>query len=240
MKNYKVLLILLVASILLNCTSTRKLHEDWDKKRTDIKTVTILPPQMEFIIQTATLNEPKPEFNDTLSFTVEAALTQLLRDYNFEVGDAVISDSILMADQELARDLTNTFKKFAEIASEIVKENPKYLDKKMNPEIGQFADRAAANYIFLIKGVGFGASGGAVAKDIAIGVVTAVLFGSVGVRQYDGLILEIAIVDANTAEVIFYNRNTESDYMPLEQKDCRKLLARLLKEKVLPTKSSRW
>jgi len=159
----------------------------------------------------------------------------------------LLKKTVLLEDQELALDLTNTLKRYSDACDEIVKSKKKNLETKMNPKIGQFADMADANYIILIKGLGFGSSGGAIARDAVINVASLMLFGGMSISQYDGLILEIAIVDANSSEIIYFNRNLESKskYLPLSKGSCKKLLYQLLDEKVTTKyvsnrKRSRW
>ena len=66
---------------------------------------------------------------------------------------------------------------------------------------------------------------------LSIAAATMLLFGGMAYRQQKGIQIELALVNANTAEVVWYNRNkpSETNYNPLDVASVQKLCAKLLK-----------
>lgn len=220
---------LLMAVILLaGCAGTMRTHPDFATHRAKLRAVAVISAEVDFFQRTATINDPKPEFNKEVSNVAKKALENVLAQGQIKVISAGLSDSLLSADQELALSLTRVKQSFAAACDSIARRKKKTLSDVLSPEIGYFADHVQTEYLIFARGSGYQSSGGAKGKDI----VMAGLFGS-GI-QWNGLFLEVALVDGNTGQVLWYNRNTDSDsnYKPRElnsaEELCRKLLKKLI------------
>ncbi len=72
--------------------------------------------------------------------------------------------------------------------------------------LNQIAEKTGADASLLIQYNGFQKSDGAIAKDIAAGVLLAVLTGAVAVQPTEGAVVDIALVDNSSGKVIWADR----------------------------------
>ena len=214
------------------CGTTVRTSERYESVREDIRLVAPMPVEATYFLRTATVTEPAPELDAEFAVVVLEALNGALEETRFFGIPVVLTDSMLVADQELALDLTRAREAFGAAAASLRDTKEKVLTLQLNPEVGMFADMAEneTDYLLFARATGYGSSGGAVARDVAVAAVTGILFGAVGSSQTKGVLLELAIVAANTTEVLFYNRNKESEsgYNPLDVESVERLCMRLL------------
>ncbi len=233
MRIFKTSIFLFVLILLTSCTSTVWVHRDFDSMRDNLKTISVMPPQAAYFQRKTGSTDPEPEHNFEVSNNVQAALREVLEEKGFIVKPAGLTDSILINDEDLALCLARSLRRFHGICDTLGKLKIKKKTYKMNPGIGVFAEQADADYLLFSRGVAFTTSEGGKIKDA---VLTSILNPGRFV-QYEGLTLELLLIDANLAEAIWYNTNwPNSRCDPFSLNDIKDLCNDLLKNKLIEKK----
>lgn len=196
------LLVLLV--VVSGCVTTVRTSPSFDRQA--VRTVGVMPVDMEFFLRTSTTTERRGERNAEVEAVFAAALAAVIGDGGMAVVPIALSDSALAADPELALGLTRSRESVGQQMMRVAGREKAALPLDVVPEVGRFADLADSDYLLFVRGTAFSSSGGAAARDVAIAAVTAVLFGGVAIRQQKGFAVEMALVDANTSQVVWFNR----------------------------------
>jgi len=234
MKNLflRLLLILIIVFTLNSChyrTYTLKTHKDFDQLKSKIKTIAVAPPFVKFIDNINSLESPV--YTDSLQDIIKVSLEELLQRNDFNVRNPGKIKIDMVNDKEYALLLAETARNFLD-KSYIIKDSKKsFLDVKMYPKIRELAKRLDTDYLILILGEAVGPTGVKAPQNIA----PVTYLGNEIDKSYFSLLLEIALVDAKTTEIILYDRNIPNDsrYLPLNKSSCQKLLFVLLGGKLL-------
>jgi hypothetical protein len=239
MHHARSLFLLLAVATLARCTTTLRTSESFDQERASIEAIAVMPPEVSYQLRTATLSEMSPETAVEVNAVVQQALENVLAESRFAVAPLVLTDSLLAADADLALGLTRARESFGLAADSLRATKHKVLTLTVDPEVGQFADQADADYLLFARGASFGSSTGASARDAVVAVASLLLFGGAGISQQKGIVLELALVNANTAEVVWYNRNKpgQTSFDPLDVDSIERLCTALLKPLAGPKRS---
>ncbi|HEX9916947.1 MAG TPA: hypothetical protein VGB16_04345 [candidate division Zixibacteria bacterium] len=234
-RKFLVSLCLLSLLVFVGCAyTTERTHPNFSERRKEIKSIGIMPPEFHMFERTATIDEPKPELDAEADSNIVNALNEVLKEGGFVSVAVPMNDSALVYDQELALDLTRQKQSFDKACDSAIVSKKKTVNLTVDPNVGVFADLAQTDYLLFVRGMGYQTSGGAKAKDVAIGALSAVLFGTYAGSQWTGMVLEIGLVDANSAELLWYNRNTvdQSNYNARQPKSAKKLCKKILEKLV--------
>ncbi len=195
------ILLVLVAS---GCTTTIRTSASFDREA--IRDLGLMPPEVQYFVRTATLTEARPERNQEVEAVLLQALENVLAQTEIRPGALGLTDSLLAAQPELALELTRARENAGSRADSIRAARRVPITQRVDPEVGRFADLADTDHLLFVRGTAYGSTGGATARDAAVAVASAILLGGFAVRSQKGLVLELLVVDANTAEVLWYNR----------------------------------
>lgn len=223
--------LLLAVAVLTGCTNTLRTSESFNEERDAIEAIAVMPPQVTYQVRTATSSEAAPEAELEVNAVIQEALERALAGTEITVAPLGLTDSLLMIDQDLALGLTRARESFSLAADSLFRSKDKVVTLTVDPDVGQFADRADSDYLLFARGASYGSSGGAAARDVVVAAASLLLFGGAGLPQQKGVQLELALVNANTAEVVWYNRNKpgESGFDPLDVESVERLCMKLLK-----------
>jgi hypothetical protein len=237
MNIFKTSISLFVLILLTSCASSAVwVNKDFDTIIHNVNTISVMPPQVEYFERTTGPTESKPEHNIEVSENTQVALNEVLQEAGYVVKPIELTDSILANNKNLALCLTRSQKRFSRICDSISRLKIKKETYKMDPEIGIIADRADVDYLLFSRGKAYGTSGGAKVADVAFGVLANVLgtHTSTSPRAWDGLSLELLLVDVNTAEAIWYNRDSKmAELNPFELEPVKRHCKSLLSNKLL-------
>jgi hypothetical protein len=228
---------LLFVILLTSCTNAVWVHRDFDNMRNNVETISIMPPQIQYYERKAGSTEPEPEHNLEVSNNLNTALKEVLEEKDFIVKPSGLTDSILADSQDLALCFIRSQKRFHVICDSVGRLGTKKETYKMNPEISIFADIAGVNYLLFSRGLAFSTTEGGQIKDAIFTGLKAGLFRTYSpAPQKEGLSMELLLVDANRAEAIWYNGDSETTGLnPFELKPvkrhCKLLLCNKLMEK---------
>ena len=216
------------AIALSGCVGTVRTATDFDTRRASVDAAAVMPPEVSYSVRTATLSEPDAAMADSVAGILHVAIERAFRTTNIRPV-VLVADTLIAADPLFAEDLTRARQSFALAADSLARVRVKQIDLGVDPDVGIFADEAGTDYLVFARAAAYGSSGGAVARDVALGVLSAVLFGGASMTSPSGIVIEIGIVDANTADVVWYNRSTpQQSVNPLKldavEKLCKKLM----------------
>lgn len=228
----KIKIFVIILITFCSCTSTVRLNKDYQNEINNINKITVLPPRFEYFERGATMNETKPEFVSGINENIVNAINENLSRAGYNIVPSDLTEDVLIQNQEMALILTQSYDKFIKSLDEIDNSNKHELEISLIPEIGIFADYTDADYLIYVAGSGYNSSEGAKVKDVGLSCLTGILFGTASHSQWSGMQLYLAVVNANTSEIIWFNRNTAStsDFDPMNYGDIYNLCEMLLRE----------
>lgn len=233
MRILRISICLLFVILLTSCTKRVWIHRDFEATKDNIETIAIMPPQIAYFERLAGSTEPKPERIPEVADNVQTALNEVLTEGGFTVKSSGLTDSLLATNQDLSLCFIRSQKRFSEICDSLGHLKIKKETYKVDPEIAVFSDIAGVDYLLFNRGLAYGTSGGGKVKD----AVLSSLFGSGRPLQFEGLSLELLLIDANRAEAIWYNTNgTDSRYDPFRLNNVKNLCKNLLGNKLIEKK----
>ncbi|MEK7813013.1 MAG: hypothetical protein AAB296_04565 [Candidatus Desantisbacteria bacterium] len=196
----------------VGCATTIKYHPAYLEKKGVIKKIAVMPPEATVYLVTAT--EGNKVMHD-VSLQVENVLLSeienLVKEKKIVYQHVRLTEEDLGKEPDLKFELTKVQEKFTQINQEILnKARTKEINYSIGSDINQFADRADADALIFIRGAGFKKSAGQVTKDIfkaiAIGIATAGVVQPSGNYTHYAQELQIAIVDGDTGDILWYNK----------------------------------
>ena len=201
---------------------------EFRKRIKSAKTITILPPVLQYFRQTNLGNEPMPEFNEMVHENVKLGLRETMSGMYFTFRPVNITDELLLQDQDLALDLTHVRSDFSK-ALAVMSRSRGGVDIRFSPIVNVFAERAQADLILMVQGYGFETSGGKKTKDAITAGIGAV-FGYLPRVQFTATQLIVFVIDGVTGDLLWFNYNPDSDtsYNAKDRSDMEKLTFRLL------------
>lgn len=233
MRIIKISMCLLFVILLTSCTSAVWVHKDFNNMRDNVETISVMPTQVEYYERKAGSTEPEPEHNLEVSNNVHTALKEVLEEKGFIVRPSGLPDSILADSQDLALCFIRSQKRFHIICDSVGKLGIKKETYKMDPEIDVFADMAGVDYLLFSRGLAYSTSEGGKVKD----AVLSSLLSPGKVLQFEGVTLELLLIDANIAEAIWYNTNwPDTRYDPFHLKSVKNLCDKLFGYRLIEKK----
>jgi hypothetical protein len=183
---------------------------EFDLKRAGMYSVgiAVLPPDIVFVKKTVSGGESDMESQQQVARNVRAAVEQVLTEGGMRVVPAGLAADALLADPELALTLTRCSRSFASAcraAPESPSENGGMVSLGLSPDVGRFAERTGTDYLVLVRGNAYDSSDGARALNNFMSLAFAIITDadSMEAQQTQGLQLEIGVVEASTARVIW-------------------------------------
>jgi hypothetical protein len=183
-----------------------------------------MPPDIEYFERNPVVTRPNTFFIKDISHNIVEAIQNGFIDNAIEVHPIFASGSEL--DQDLTSSLIRVMQSYKTNCESFHNSGGNDLNIVLNPRAKQFAIPAKTNFLLFIRGKGYGRLSGEDRSDV-------VYSGMLGTAsQWDGLILDIALFDANIGEIIWFNYNKEyqSQYQPLIPESVQELCNLLLKD----------
>lgn len=226
----KKILVSITLLILVCCggCATIKYHPTYLERKEIIKKIGVMPPEFKVYLITAT--EGNKLMHDLTSKGEKILLSEietLIKEKGIIFQEIRLTEEDLEKEPDLRFEITKVQEKFNQVNQKIIKEAyKKELNYSIGSDVNQFADRANADALIFIRGTGFKKSKGQVTKDIfkavAIAVATAGAVQPAG-YTYCAICLQIALVDSDTGDVLWYNKK-EMEFDPANEKQIKELL----------------
>lgn len=218
------ILLFLSLFILISCAGNVHKHQDFNTIKTEITSIAIMPPDIEYFERNPVVTRPNTFFINDISHNIVEAIQKGFVNNEIEVHPIFASGSEL--DQDLTSSLIEVMQSYKTSCESFHNSGGKDLNLVLNPRAKQFAIPAKTNFLLFIRGKGYGRLSSETRSDV-------VYSGMLGTAsQWDRLMLDIALFDANIGEIIWFNYNKEyqSQYQPLVAESVQELCDLLLKD----------
>jgi len=229
------LLICFVVSM-SGCTTPYKMHPDFKERHKDIKSASIMPPEVDAYI--LTFKGDKNRLHDLIPIMEKTTIEQIetmLSEKGYEIKKMDLSKEALKSNPELRTSLFNARKLFEKALKDISKKRKRKFTYSVGSDVNAFADLNDCDVLIFVKEEGIKKSAGEIAKDVAKGVLLSaacLLIGAVyiPIPQVAATLVHIAIVDANDGDILWYTNNSYNvNWDPENQKHLQRLVKSLLK-----------
>lgn len=209
---------------LTGCTNKALTNKDFNTHKSEIASIAIMPPDIEYFERNPVVTRPNPEYITLVSENVVQAIKNGFTGGTIEIH--TLSDDQHNLNQDLSLSLQKVMQSYSQGCEAIRRDGDDKFGFVLDAEAKHLGNYANTNYLLLIHGKGFGRLTSEDQND----VVQAGMLGTAS--QWDGLLLEIALVDASTAEMLWFNYNKEyqSQYQPLAIESVQELCDRLLND----------
>jgi len=210
------LLVLISVIFFTGCatyTSVRE-HSALDSVAKNIQTVVIAPPQVNIELRVFTgENEPLTDKENTIREQLITVAQRRLKSEGLEVIDfdfaqAIANDDDFAFALTQAKEALNKAEKDLYNGKSVALENKRQFNVSLGPAVNEIAEQTGAEAVLLIDYYGFEKSAGLKTKDIAAGVLLAVLLGgsSAAIAPPSGSFVDLALVDTASGDILWTNR----------------------------------
>lgn len=219
---------LLMLVFCIGCATTIKYHPTYLERKGVIKKIAVMPPEIKIFLITATEgNKLIHDLTVKIEKDVLSEMENLIKEKGFTFQDIKLAEEDLDKEPDLKFEINKVQKKFNQVNEKIMKDiYKKELNYSIGSEVNQFADRADADGLIFIRGIGFKKSAGQVTKDflksLAIGIATAGAVTPAG-YTYSTVSLQVALVDSDTGEILWYNKK-DLEIDPANEQQIKNLL----------------
>lgn len=203
---------LLFLALLQGCSYTsERQHPDFDSSRKFIERVAILPPSVSIQLKTFTgEDEHLVEKEQAVREYLDKQARSVLSKNGYHVCDIHIEE-LTASDPELAFQ-TEQLKNAFDAASRdlyggesVAADDYKRFRVTVGPIVNRFAELADADALLFIEFSGIVKSEGQMRKEIAANLLLGVLTGSYAHPVSEVAVVEVALLDANTGDVLWTN-----------------------------------
>ena len=198
-----------------NYTSVRE-HSEFSSAAKDIESVIVVPPQVHVELKVFTgENESLIDKERYIKRNLVDIAQNKLRNEGLKVIDFSFEDAI-KEDEEFAfaitqcRNALDEAKKDLYSGGAVTIENKRNFQASLGPVVNFIAEHTGADSVLMMDYYGFEKSNGMVAKDMAAGILLAVLLGSTNaqIAAPEGSALDIALVETRSGNVLWANRKS--------------------------------
>jgi hypothetical protein len=206
---------LLIILLVTGCSNLPKRSADFDQASKDMKELAVLPATFQLQELGAFSSEMVTEMNYDIERMIVEATKAVINESQVRVANFDIDDNTLSANPQLRRAIYDHTNAISEARMAIAETDGKVIDVQYDGDIDVFADLADCDCLVCLEGDGYFKTGGAKAKEAAVGAIFAILFGSQSVNDPDSATkLSAYIIDANRGRVVWYNEKTRSGADP--------------------------
>jgi hypothetical protein len=203
-------LIVCVALYCSGCATYMK-HPDFDKRHKNIKTVSVVEPDVE--VYNLTFKGERALMTELLepiaSYSKEES-EKSFRQKGYILNKLDLSKEALEKEPSLKTELFNIRRLFNQRLDDITKAKQKKFTYSLGADINILSNISDSNVLIFVKVSAVKKSAGEIAKDLTKTlVVAAVTLGSVVVfYSHCWCLIQVAVVDGDTGDILWYNHNT--------------------------------
>lgn len=205
--------LLVVASLVSGCVTMTPIrqHPDFASAARKVQTVAILPPDVEYLrIVFNGDNERQTEKEQTITKELQEGLETALKKKQY-ILRSWLSDKQQQENRNASFDLQQLRTAYNEAAKQLYEKPANEQESKtyrvsLGPVVNPVASLVKAEALLYVRYNGFEKSGGQQTKDILAGALLGVLTGVMPVYAAEGSVLEVALIDGATGDVLWANR----------------------------------
>lgn len=197
----------MVCVVLPGC-ATFKAHPDFAERHQTMQSLSVLPPDVT--AYRMTFNQGNQLVPEIIPVLEKASLDQSIRtleEKGYEVRPLNLTEEELAKNPELRSAIHEVRGLFTKACEDIAKNKKTEFTYTLGSSVNIFADRTDVNALMIARQVGIKKSGGElsadVTKSILVGAMTLGAF--VPTVSNSSMMMEVAIIDANLGDVLWYN-----------------------------------
>jgi hypothetical protein len=231
--------VVLCGFLLSGCLTTVRRHPDFEQRMASISTVAVIPPEVQ-IVEIAFKGDNKrlTDEEEAIEHCLTEAVERQLRILGFTVKKSLLDEEHFEEDSDLRFETTQIKEAFGKALDEMYekeqmwKSKARKYERSLGPDVNRFADHAEVDALVFSRMLGFSKSGGEQAKDVFMAVAIGVALGAyVQPAPSEGLILQVALVDGTTGDILWANTASVVDnYNACTETSMLKALLKKLKE----------
>jgi len=215
--------------------ATYKMHPEFKERHKTIKSVAIMPPQVEAYVLTfkgdrKMLTDLMPIMGKTTVDEIE----KILSNKGYEIKKLDLTEDALKDKPDLRTSIFHINELFKKQLEDIAKNKKPKFTYTLGSDVNTFANLAECDILIFVKEDGVKKSAGEIAKDVAKGLMltaACLLIGAVyiPIPQTAATVAHVAIVDGNDGSILWYNNNvTTPNWDPENQKHVALLIKNII------------
>jgi hypothetical protein len=233
MNLHRYIALLLVAGLSLSCSRTASVQKSFDSVLPSVDTISILFPRIVYSEKSGAAEKAKTGHSIYVSQNIAYVLKEIIDEGRFEPKSATILYDSLTIGQWAQTQLSNPNERFKALRDSLrVTQEGKRIFP-LTPELQSLAAEGNSRFVLCVDGVAYGTTEHAKLFDMLQRETFDRFYNRPYAYDYQwsGLQVQIAVVDAQSREVLWMNSNDERDtrYDPLIKKDVRDLCLKILK-----------
>ncbi|HTR82461.1 MAG TPA: hypothetical protein VMM58_12595 [Bacteroidota bacterium] len=232
----KALFLLLAAFPLLagGCSHTEWVRKDFNSVKTAIDTVSVIFPQIDYYVKYGATAKTKRGYSLFVSNNVADVVKGIIDEGKFGPHVAILVEDSVVIDQWILSYLSHSMEGFSSRwdSAQTSPSEEKLLP--LTPEMKSALDRVNTRYFVFVTGTAYGTSNDKKIFDMIQSETFKLLYDRSFAYDYqwNGLRLQIFLVDKKTDEILWYNYNRERDsqYNPLEKQEIYSLCLKMMEQ----------
>jgi hypothetical protein len=235
MNTSRFIMMFFVAALISGCSHTTWISNNYESIKPNIEKVSIIFPEIEFTEKNGDEKEIRSPHSVYVSRIIAEAVKEAINEGNFASKHAVIYCDTLLVGRWIRNHFAGADIKYKQMHDAIKDSQNNKKTLPSSDEIRSLIDKTNDKYVIIITGLGYGTSEETKQFDTQH-LETFDLFYDQTFPysyQWNGLQLQISLVDAKTMEILWYNRNTENDskYNPFNKDEVKNLCLKLFEVK---------
>ncbi len=229
---WRVSALVTIAAALCGCARMPWVSRDFRTARTGMDTLSIIFPRIEYSVKSGDVSTPKSGYSVFVSQAVADAMKRVIDGGGYIPKAAVVVCDTAWVSRWLSAGFSPRTGQHRPLWDSLQASED---GRKFFPANGQFSEiktTLTTRYFLYVSGVAFGTTEATKQFDLQQRSTFKVFYDRPLTYEYQwqGLSLELALVDGQSGEVIWYNANDprESNYDPLDQEQVETLCASLL------------
>lgn len=202
--------------------ATYQVHPDFKERQKSIKTLACLPPDVAvYKLGFTGGKEPMYDLYPAVKTQTVEELQRVFEEKGYEIRPLDLSESALNQEPELRTTLHTVQEVYQKTLGDIAKRRQKKFTYSIGSEINSLADWAQADVLLMVKWEAYKKTGGEIAKDMAKTIlIAAATFGSVvPIFPTSQGLMQVAVVDGNTGDILWYHNNLATTAVDVEQEE---------------------
>jgi hypothetical protein len=235
MNKKNIILLFLLTTLLSGCTQGLWLTNNFNAIKSDIDTVSIILPHVEYTIINGETRTTNNAYGMFISINVAAVLKEVIAEGNFISKSAINMCDTTIINDWLSQNFINSTKNYHHIVDSLRRSKNEERIFPLTPELQLLVDQVKSRHFIFVEGVAFGTTEDSKRFDLLQAETFKLFYDRPYIYdfQWSGLQLRILLIETKSKKVLWsnYNTNKDSKYNPLKNQGIKDLCTKLLKGK---------
>lgn len=193
--------------------ATYRVHPSFKEKQKDIHSFAVMTPDVA--VYRVNFKGDKTMMHDLLPKVSGCTIDEIEKVFekkNYDCKRLNLDENTLSEDAQLKTAFFNVNQRFSKALEDIQKGKKKEFTYCLGSDVNFFANLANCDVLIFAKEEAYKKTGGEIAKDVIKAVlIMAATLGTVFYMAYPSMtVIQVAVVDANTGDILWYHYNLGS------------------------------